>query len=272
MILLAIVLIARCASQRAVVVPVYERSLPASESAFVKSIACRDEFANSWAAVVASYQERDYTFEEFSRALQSLETGVARKNPKVESVSARETEIPLNENTGGTGQPLILYLDPTCGECARIVALVLNASKHSRTFPPVVARLMPSGHAEAVHAANALEFVREHDPRIFPSALIETLQLVPEGKATFSVALAPYLPNDSRELRDPSDTPGRWIDDVRSVERVEVGAPFGVYRGRLVTGYRDRGIPYDTFRDSNFLRFALDAIDAADGAVRCEPR
>jgi hypothetical protein len=255
-----------CTTQRIeFVAPQYNQQLTAPlASFFVKTRQqCPIEFDQTFAAVAKSYSTRGYTFEEFSGSLQSLIENATRCDPHLKSVVVRESDVSLTGEQGA--EPLILFLNPTCDECARVLRLFVDVEKRSCfQFPPVILRLLPTHEEDSIRASTAIESLRNHRD-VFASALLDVLQSVPEGKATLDFVLSPYLKlmpaPDSKEWGDAA---GRIESDERALADVDIPPPFGVFRGRRIGRRRSATASFDMFHDPDALILAVLAVNAAE--------
>lgn len=244
----------------------YHRNLAPPLASFLTGVRqqCPAEFDRVFAAVAKSYVTRDYTFDEFSKALQSLVEAATVRDAPLGSIARRESDIALGNEEDG--EPLILYVNPTCDECARVVSLVVKTEKVSQIpFPPVLVRLLPSHEDDSLRAAELLEILRQRDRGVFTNALLDVLQTVPEGKASVDTAIDPYMkPIPASDSEDWRMAARRLDEDARALSAMDIPPPFGAFRGHRVARYRSARIPFDTFHDADALILAISAIRAAE--------
>lgn len=227
---------------------------------------CQSEFTEIQGAIARSYETRDYTVEEFDEALRALQHGADSKRAHFGTLAYRDGEPKLD--IGHESNVLVVYVDPVCEECARVMRVILDARNRQSRFPPVAFRVLPNPHEESRQAAVLLEYIRLENPDDYTPAVIDALQTIPNGSGTLESVASAYL------SRKPDRGSTRWRAaekrvDLTSQEAsiVTVGAPFGIYRGRVLTRMRPQKIPFDVFRDADSLVLTLAAIDVSSGAA-----
>lgn len=260
-------MVVACATQnRRVSVPRYDKSLTPSLASFLAIVRqpCPVQFDRSFASVAQSYSKRDYTSDEFSNALQSLALAATTQDAVMRLTARRESDVSLLGDE--SGEPLILYVNPTCEECARVVSLVIDAKRRTESrFPPVILRLLPSHEDDSIRAATMLEVIRHRDRGVFTSALLDVMQSVPEGKAPLDTVLAPYWKSaPSPDSVDWKEASRRLDQDAQALAAIEIPPPFGVFHGHRVARYRGAKVPFDTFHDADSLILAISAIETVE--------
>lgn len=265
-------LAAACSSQPHVIVPAYRQPLPEDVKPFFTRLrqSCPLAIDRSFAVVASNYVERDYTYDEYLNALRSLAEGVTQRDTILDAQPLRDSDVRVAEGAGE--EPLIVYVNPTCGECSRVLGILLGAAGSSDIqFPPVVVRLLPGPDRESMEASTRLDSIRVSDPSEYATALLEVLNSVPEGNADIDVVLRPYSSLIAVPDSDAWHAAQQRLEaDRAALAGVDIPAPFGVFRGRRVARYRGAKVPFDTFRNTDTLSLAIAAIAAADGSpVEC---
>jgi len=226
---------------------------------------CASDLQRLQQAVAESYHSRDYEPDEYEEGLLALKHGASPAQAKFGALEYRPEEPATDQNPND--EVLVLYVDPMCGECSRVVRLVLDARKEYSGFPPIAFRILPNTHGPSQEVATMLEYIRIERPELFTAAVLDALQTLPEGRGTLQGLAKDYLGKmPSRSTIAWHAAESHSADVVARVRDIPIGPPFGIYHGRLLAQMRPARIPFDVFRDSNMLVLALATIDASSGA------
>lgn len=215
-------------------------------------------------SISADYQEKGSSQADFFQALANL-----RQIVEIRSATAPEYRYHVGEpQLPGVviGEPLFIYIDPTCETCKQKLD-ILNAASAScpSVMPSVVIRVVPSEEENSRDAAAILEIIKTAMPDRYIDAVREFTAVLSVDSSLLADLTKEYLP------RGVSDIELREMQARVDALRVrfpwrEHGTPLFVYRDRILKrkAIPSSGIAFDPLRNARMLIATLKLIETYD--------
>lgn len=216
--------------------------LSASENSSVESLIGR--LANHFFA-------KNYPFEDFSHLLSSLRVLIESED----SYPPLQDDEPRLLDKESDKPPLVLYLDPTCDSCGRVLKLLLKANEICPDgIPPVVLRVKPSSDPASLDSATLLLFLKDKSPDQFLEAFVEMQTNLPHDKTWLTEAIRIYA--EAPAISEIDGYNGYRLQ-AESLQKTGIchDPPCAYYAGRRLKRAKaeQSAVPIDPFRDTEVM-------------------
>jgi hypothetical protein len=216
-----------------------------------------------------SYHRRLYTLGEFEGQLSSLRNLVAKRRRDLDVLAPAAAEPRSRERAAGS-DPLILYLDPACESCTRVLLLSLEMERTCPSeAPDLILRTLPASTEISLDAAVLLKKVELDSPAQFLAAFLEVATVVPANPGMFDEVAAHYLGTGPwrtapwvRELRAQVERERRAVRELMPAR--DFPAPLLLFHGRVIQRQAADRFPFDPLHDGEALLRTVEMISAFD--------
>jgi hypothetical protein len=214
--------------------------------------------------VADSYFKRQYSFEEFQGTLLSFKALISSKHPKASHLML-DSEDQEGENLR-LGNSIIIYIDPLCEHCKKVLDLLVKASEVCPSEAPrIVVRLLPSSSEGSRDAAAVLDLIKAEKPDQYLAACVKFLSVLSGSSGTLDELAREYLGGrlyrESSEFRRSRKRVNSVYDSFPGNEE---GAPLVVFRGRILRKDPSRDFPFDPLKDWKMLLLTVRLVNNFD--------
>jgi hypothetical protein len=223
--------------------------------------AVSDVIANDIGGLVSEYRKRRYSDDELSEALRSLAHLIFTRS-FVGSIDVHPDEPRLE----GVEDPIVIYVNPTCDECQRVVSIIIKARRAcDGDFPSVVFRLLPANEPRSIEATTALTAARRHSRDDYVSLVLDFLNILPDSDRSIDSLIPPtFGVQHFADLPEYAESERFIRATLQSDLARERTAPIVIFHDRILERDRTFTIPFDPLRDDQSFNAVINAIRVLD--------
>lgn len=207
--------------------------------------------------LVDEYTAISYSESEIVRVVNDMMRMVRDKSSSTMGNPNASKELDLESCAApsyGSGDRLLLFVDPVCSYCSEVSELVLRLRKNCPQFvPAVVFKLAPSSDPVSQKTAYFLESIRINNRDAYCPALLDAMKTLHSGDED---GLSSFM----REYKPLSGIGQHALGKITESSALP---PYILYRGTLI---RRVGM-FNPFATSTNLMYAIRTVQALDGTA-----